>query len=394
MTVTAMKVLFVSSTPTHPTDAGSRARVRQLVAAVGSLGHEVHFAFVGRRPLAVDPAMRASLGLRLHVLEYAPRRTARWAMEHLRRRLQQRLGHEAGWRWSLDAWYDEQLTPRLAALQAREHFDVVVVEYVYLSRAFEAFGPGVRRVLDTHDRFAERHREFVARRLPYAWFSVTEADERRGLARADAVLAMQPQEREAFERLLGGAARVETVGHLFDPAEPVAPARVPAAIVVASGNVLNVEGVASFVREVLPRVRQAEPRFELRLAGGVCEAIGAAPGLVKLGRVSDLAGAYAAAAVAVNPVRGGTGLAIKSLETLAFGVPLVTTRSGARGLEAWPQAYVAVDDDDAAAMAEAILALMADPARAARLTAAGRAAARQFHAAQLHGLQRALGVAA
>jgi hypothetical protein len=56
-------------------------------------------------------------------------------------------------------------------------------------------------------------------------------------------------------------------------------------------------------------------------------------GCVKLGVVKDLAGAYRQAALVVNPVRSGTGLAIKSIEALGHGRPLTSSTQGARGLE-------------------------------------------------------------
>ena len=49
----------------------------------------------------------------------------------------------------------------------------------------------------------------------------------------------------------------------------------------------------------------------------------------------------------VNPVRFGTGLKIKSVEALAMGRPLVTTRAGAAGIEEWAgKAYLLADSPD------------------------------------------------
>lgn len=387
-----MKWLFVSSVPTHPTTSGNRARILNLVEAVERLGHEVHFALVNKSPRQVEPSMTIRFGQHLHVLSYQPRRRVAWAGEHLRRRMQRVLGQEAAFRWSLDAWYDEQLTGMLQTLQSTHRFEAVCIEYVFLSRALEAFDGSVRKIIDTHDRFTDRHRMFLGAPERYEWFSVTEADEARGLARADCVVAIQQDEGDAFRRLLPSRVAVETVGHVFDPAVSVERARACNAIVVGSANAINVEAVRYFCGEVMPRVQRRLPAFGLLVAGDVGAHVPDGPGIVKLGRVPDMSQAYRQAALAVNPVRSGTGLCIKTLETMAFGVPLVTTRSGARGLEAFEgSAFVAVGNEDAAAMADALVDLLQHEARADALGRAGRDAALAFNAAQLASLRRVVG---
>jgi len=302
------------------------------------------------------------------------------------------LGQEAGFRWSLDAWYDKQLTPMLRALDAQHRFDAVIVEYLYMSRALEAFDAGVRRIIDTHDRFANRHRQFTSAGRAYRWFSVTEDDERRGLARADAVIAIQTQEAQAFSTLLRDRVQVETVGHVFDVTPTVERARAPTAIIVASSNPINVAAVNFFNQQVLPKVRHQLADFSVLLAGDVCEHVVDASGAVKLGRVGDLSSAYERAAVAVNPVQSGTGLCIKSLEAMALGIPLVTTDSGARGLEAHTgRAFICVGNEDADAMAKAILRLLQDEAATDTLAREARVAALKFNDAQLASLERVLG---
>jgi len=89
-----------------------------------------------------------------------------------------------------------------------------------------------------------------------------------------------------------------------------------------------------FLRDVMPLVRREVPDFELVLAGDICKRIPDGPGIVRLGRVRDVRDAYLQAAMSLNPVRGGTGFCIKSLEAVAYGSPLVATPAGSRGSRA------------------------------------------------------------
>jgi glycosyltransferase involved in cell wall biosynthesis len=68
--------------------------------------------------------------------------------------------------------------------------------------------------------------------------------------------------------------------------------------------------------------------------GGIGRRIGSrAPGVRRFGFVDALGDLYRRAAVVINPQQFGTGLSIKSVDALLYGRPLVTTVSGARGLE-------------------------------------------------------------
>ena len=79
----------------------------------------------------------------------------------------------------------------------------------------------------------------------------------------------------------------------------------------------------------------------------------------------------AAADVAINPMRSGSGTNLKLLEYLAAGAPVVSTPFGARGLDVvgGEHLLLAEPPDFAGAMAD----LLADPEAAARRAEAGRA---------------------
>jgi glycosyltransferase involved in cell wall biosynthesis len=75
------------------------------------------------------------------------------------------------------------------------------------------------------------------------------------------------------------------------------------------------------------------------------------------------------------PMDSGTGIKNKLLEAMAAQAPCVATRLACQGLTA-ADLLVADTDDE---LASAIVELLRDPARAARLGAAGRAYVREHH---------------
>ena len=126
---------------------------------------------------------------------------------------------------------------------------------------------------------------------------------------------------------------------------------------------------------IWPRVLERVPEARLRVAGRSTSAIPdlhPGSGVELVGEVPSAAEFLRGLSLLLYPVPRGSGMKVKVLESLAAGVPVVTTRFGAEGIE--PGAGVIVADDDDALVAAAV-ALLEDPARR---RAAGDAARELF----------------
>ena len=381
-----MKILMVSPVPTHPAIAGNRARILTLADSLTAAGHELHFAWAALEDGDRIVMMKHFDGGFTELMYRIPKTVSSMAAR-LRRQVLRKLGLASAFVWGVDDWYHPALTPQLTALHEKYRFDVVFVEYVFLSRALEAFPDEVIKVIDTHDRFADRHLHYLRAGKQPNWFATTAAGECEGLARADVVVAIQDNEAQQFAAALQGRVRVTTVGHLLDMSQSVLLTDVPRAVFVASANSINVDAANAFITGALPLIRAEIVDFEFWLAGDVCLNALDAEGVHKLGRVDSVAQTYAQGALAVNPVRMGTGLNIKTMECLALGVPLVATESGSRGLENLRgRAFLAVADNDTAAMAAGVIRVLRDPELRADLVHESLAAARAWNAAQLANL--------
>ena len=99
-----------------------------------------------------------------------------------------------------------------------------------------------------------------------------------------------------------------------------------------SGNQLSIEW---FVKEVLPLV----PSLKVRIVGSINDYAKSDPSLFQnnqlefTGVVKDLVKEYRDAGVIAVPVVRGAGIAIKTLEALAYGKPIVATPLGLRGIQ-------------------------------------------------------------
>jgi glycosyltransferase involved in cell wall biosynthesis len=90
-----------------------------------------------------------------------------------------------------------------------------------------------------------------------------------------------------------------------------------------------------------------------------------------LGYVSDLNKLYAKTSVAVCPIRIGTGSRHKILQSWAYGIPVVSTTQGARGLFARDQENLLIANTPLA-FAQAVIKLLGDEMLYNRLAENGR----------------------
>ncbi|MGX9964988.1 glycosyltransferase [Roseomonas sp. F4] len=355
-----MRILVVSPTPSHPQDAGNRARIHAVLSGLKAAGHSLTLCLLDREKVGPEhvAAMRRDWGELILV-------------PHDRGLEKPSLGK----RFGLDDWIQPALEEVLVGLAARRPgFDMVLVEYVFLSRAFTFFPqPNLRfptpvlKVLDTHDQFGGRDDRLRAIGLTPSFFYTTEAEEARGFGRADVVLAIQEEERQAMEAY--SPAPVLTLGHIPAGDRPPLPPRASDGRFVigylGSANPMNTRALDRFLAALdLPALAAAGA--EIRVAGSAARHLEPGPGLVPIGPVDDPDELYAQVDLVVNPHEGGTGLKIKTVEALSRGRPVAGTAEAFAGMapeEAWHAAA------DAPALAALVTRAVAEPALRDRIAA-------------------------
>lgn len=144
----------------------------------------------------------------------------------------------------------------------------------------------------------------------------------------------------------------------------------------------NVDAAFWFMKEIWPIVIEHLPDAKLRLVGRrpISDIVSAAAEVNATveGDVPDVRPAYWTAAVAVAPIRLGSGLRNKVLHAMACGVPLVATSVAIEGLDLAHGRELLVADD-APSFAKAILETMTDRSGALERAARGRVFAQGLH---------------
>lgn len=252
-----------------------------------------------------------------------------------------------------------------------------------------------RVVMDFVDVDSDKWRQYApTQKWPFSAIYGREAEtllrfDRTVAVAADAGLFVSDPESALFRDLAPeSAAKIHTVSNgidadFFDPALDVGEVAMPAPALVFTGTMdywPNVDAVVWFAEDILPRIRAVH-----RQAGFVIVGASPAPKVAELarldgvtvtGRVDDVRPYIAGGAVSVAPIRIARGIQNKVLEAMAMARPVVTTAQALEGIDAEPgrDLVLAPEGGDAAAgFADAVLSLLADPARAAQLGQAARA---------------------
>jgi len=362
-----------------------------------SLGHVVHFVYLPSKGFADADiaAHQAEYGqenvtvLRFPAIKhglYRLRRATQKAYKLARIGLGLRNAHYYG----LDEAFYDPMLDELRALQARQRFDAVCVEYVSNSKAFQAFPRDVLKVLDTLDKFVDRHLQKGVKR---PLISFTAQEEGRGLRRADVVIAIQQMEAEQFMRQIGeDGTKVATIGHFLDLSARIQSHEPAEVLFIGSANPPNVFSLTDFINTTLPLVCELVPDFRIFVVGGICNAIPSASNIVKLGRVANLSEVYKRAPTLINPIIVGTGMNIKLLEAMAAGIPVISTETGARGLTAeFRDGVIIVPDLDRKAFARNIAELAHSKSAREILGAAAHQSAMRWNRKQLDSLEDVFG---
>jgi glycosyltransferase involved in cell wall biosynthesis len=156
------------------------------------------------------------------------------------------------------------------------------------------------------------------------------------LKKADFIAAITEEDLSAFEEL--GIKTAKTVIPIaIDLSENHVDYSVSNLFFIGSMNWKpNIEAVDWLVNEILPAVKIVYPKIELHLAGSYMEKqfpTSGIKGIINHGFVSDSHKFMQNNGLLISPIRSGSGVRVKLLEAMALGVPVVTTKIGAVGIQ-------------------------------------------------------------
>ncbi len=273
---------------------------------------------------------------------------------------------------------------------AQRSFDFIFVHCSAVGRYVEHV-TGLPKLMDFCDVDSRKWHDYVPHKpwplsLGYRWEAWrVAAAERRVAGRFDRVTVATPGEARTLAEV-GVHERVDWFpnGVDFDYFQPSMQAHDPDLIsfVGRMDYFPNEQGMVDFCAQVWPRLKRERPALRLQIVGAVpsarVQALGRLDGVTVTGSVPDVRPYVQRSALTVVPLKIARGTHNKIHESMAMGVPVVSSVVAAGGVDAVAgQHLLAAGSADETL--EMTLRILRDPAERARLAEAGLQRVRSHH---------------
>ncbi|MCF3109480.1 glycosyltransferase family 4 protein [Niabella sp. CC-SYL272] len=207
----------------------------------------------------------------------------------------------------------------------KNNYDYIVISYAYWSGLVKN-NPRIKQaklIVDTHDFL-------TAQELGKKRFSAGRgfADEMRRLGCFDQIWAISIEEQYLFRQFVDKDVKLMPYC-LQEQVVPEGQEKEFDIIYVAGDNRHNVNAANWFFKEVYPLI---DLSVRWCIVGRICEHIPDCANIRKVPYAPDLQPYYSRARLAICPMLSGTGVKIKVIEALAYGLPVVCNPQGVDGL--------------------------------------------------------------
>ena len=385
-----MNILYLCHRFPYPPKRGGKIRPFNMIRHLGARGHRVTVCSLVRSAAEAEEGRGIAphcaafeMGLVNEPLQYA-RMVARLPL----------LTPS-----SMGYFYSAELAAKVRHLLATQSWDLIFVHCSSVAQYVEHVRD-VPKILDFGDMDSQKWLEYAQRKpFPLSLGYRLEGTkmlmaEKRLARRFDLCTATTRAEWETLEGYGTGAATdwfpngvdadyfspggSRDVSHNVEPYDPHT-----VSFIGRMDYYPNQECMARFCAEVWPLLKAREARMKLLIVGAdpspEMRALGQLPGVTVTGSVPDVRPYIRGSALMVAPLAIARGTQNKILEAMAMGVPVVTSRVAAGGVDADPQTHLLVADS-AAQITQAILRITENAAERERLAHAGRSRMLSHHA--------------
>jgi len=325
-----LKALVLSPTPTWPLNYGNRKRVYSICKRLQDNGFSIHFVHYASEgdwresiPGVAADHMAEQWHRVDHVFPSVPLHTDPKGDVH-----------------HIDEWWDPALENHLQGLFSRAEYDLVWVNYTWLSRGLDLASGQAFKVLDTHDKFSGRDKLLSGNNINPEFFYTSESEELIALNRADLAIAIKSEEEAAF-REMGYEGSLATILHVdaqVDSDRPTDKSGFVTFGFIGANNNINLENITRFLKAAEGVFQRTLPPLKFKIAGSICDALTpkhisaeVTPFVDLVGPLEEAEEFYDAVDVAVVPMEFSSGLKIKVGEAFSHGKALIAHEHAMEG---------------------------------------------------------------
>ncbi|WP_270088357.1 glycosyltransferase [Sphingobacterium sp. SYP-B4668] len=214
----------------------------------------------------------------------------------------------------------------LKRIISEQRYDIVIISYAEYGNVIDS-DIDAYKILDTHD-FTTL--QLMAKEQGDETIKMGDRfeSEMNILKKFDEIWTYSIEEQFIFEQFAKKKVSLLPISFNTNTTDIAKKDRAYDILYVASANFHNVRSMEWFQEYVQPLVS----KYKIGVVGKIGSMIKDAENIIKLGLVEDLDQVYRDTKICICPMLSGTGVKIKVLEALSFGLPVVTNRRGVDGL--------------------------------------------------------------
>lgn len=335
-----MKILWVKTDFLHPVTKGGQIRTLETLRRLNAR-HEVVYVAFENHPESEGVMRSHEYSSRAYAIPHSvPGRMS------LRFGLQLARGLADPLPVSQRRYVSPQMRAKIAELTRETRFDSIVCDFLAPAPNMPDLSQCVLFQHNVETAIWRRHASTAGNPAARAYFQMQAermfAYEREVCRKVRHVIAVSPEDARQFQEQFDLREPVSAVPTGVDADYFAVPRENPPArsgiVFVGSMDWLpNIDGVRYFVESILPLIRREQPGCRLVIAGrdpdpAIQQLAASSQDIVITGRVPDIRPYLWGSAVSVVPLRIGGGTRLKIYESMAAGVPVVSTTVGAEGL--------------------------------------------------------------
>ena len=315
-------------TPTHPVTSGNRKWVLAQSQYLKEKGHDIDFLYVSC-PILMKPNSEEDIIYRMkeywddHLIVCKCNIVSRLklTLSYTLRKIFCKGYH------TVDDLCPVELPSFVRLLQQRKNYDACIVNYYWLTKVFERLSVA-KKAINTHDCFT--YKDIVCGK--YAWMTTMPNQEAKAMQRCNYIFALQKNEAIYFSFLSPKSKVLDVYCFLKYQETPYIGNHV--IVFLSSNNQFNINGLTWFVNEVFLRIIERYPDAMLTIGGSISETAKKMqiPNTQILGFVENEKDFYSLGDVCINPTYEGTGLKIKTFESVAFGKLTIARTHSTHGI--------------------------------------------------------------
>jgi glycosyltransferase involved in cell wall biosynthesis len=376
-----MKILWLLPSLPYPPDSGGRQDQFYLIRDFSHAGDDIHACviFHGENP----PDVPDGFGELVSGITFVPGNPKALASQ-----LFASLADDVPFKFR--KYYSPEAVKIITGILSSEKYDVVIVGQTHLApvamecrenarKSGKKIPPFILRTHNVESKIVQKYADRIDKPL-IATFAKRESRKMKAyessvLAEFDLVAAISPVDKNTFDEMSGGKAKIKvvTTGANIEELQPSEIEPVPGEVVFVGSFdwYPNVDGAIWLIQKVWPKVIEKFPSAHLTLVGRKppkeLQAMGS--DTIKLTGLVDSVREYIdRASVCVVPLWIGSGMRLKILEAFALKRAVVSTTLGAEGIE-YEEGKNIVIRDKAGEFADAVVALLENPARCREIAA-------------------------